>query len=587
MTATAGAPRSSRRLRVRLDALPSMAPSSLRNASGRRRMGSRIRPAWIVRARATAVDSARPPRGRSARFGRLTRESRCLNRPSGGYALAARDVGEVDRHEEHARAGGGADRRRPRRVPGGAGVGVGVLVHHRLLAGIRRRQRAVGRPLHGRNPVRVLAVAGRVRRVVRRGQLDEHGNARLRRPRRCVQCRGRVGRRVQRTDLRGPGGAAHLRVPKHRWNADLAAADHRRGLKPRGLGPTVDRGGSDLDRRVVGPGQHDGVPRVPHVLAGRHGVRDQVHRRRSHVRPAHERDQRPQCAVGLVVHPNNHYVYVLWLSGNDVTANTASGCNYSQLGPFDKAWVSVSTDGGTTWTAYQAWHGKYDPTTLQGDNADKIFGTISVDQAGQVHVMLPVRHHDDPVGYTTGCQTNSECQEAPRPTRLLLVTSPDQGQHWTKLAVLTPGTKGSNFFPWIAAGGQGVVDVIWFKTASSKPNDPSDVWNAQFGQVTGATAIFGPSQVRYAATPVLTQLRLDPNPVHVGGICTFGIFCSVVPNANRNLADSISIALDPSGGANAVWTNDAVDPEQIEFACQSGGPSATTGADLTGCFSAP
>ncbi len=290
---------------------------------------------------------------------------------------------------------------------------------------------------------------------------------------------------------------------------------------------------------------------------------------------------------GVVVDPNNHYVYVLWLSGNDVTANTASGCNYSQLGPFDKAWVSVSTDGGTTWTAYQAWHGKYDPTTLQGDNADKIFGTISVDQAGQVHVMLPVRHHDDPVGYTTGCQTNSECQEAPRPTRLLLVTSPDQGQHWTKLAVLTPGTKGSNFFPWIAAGGQGVVDVIWFKTASSKPNDPSDVWNAQFGQVTGATAIFGPSQVRYAATPVLTQLRLDPNPVHVGGICTFGIFCSVVPNANRNLADSISIALDPSGGANAVWTNDAVDPEQIEFACQSGGPSATTGADLTGCFSAP
>jgi len=68
---------------------------------------------------------------------------------------------------------------------------------------------------------------------------------------------------------------------------------------------------------------------------------------------------------GVVVDPNNHYVYVLWLSGNDVTANTASGCNYSQLGPFDKAWVSVSTAGGTTRTAYHAWHGKYDPTTLQ------------------------------------------------------------------------------------------------------------------------------------------------------------------------------------------------------------------------------
>src|SRR5207248_2106095 len=82
-------------------------------------------------------------------------------------------------------------------------------------------------------------------------------------------------------------------------------------------------------------------------------------------------------------------VYALWLSGNDVASNATSGCNYSQLGPFDKAWVSISTDGGNTWTAHLAWQGSYDQTTRIGDNADKIFGTIGVDRGGQIHVLLP------------------------------------------------------------------------------------------------------------------------------------------------------------------------------------------------------
>src|SRR5213592_405911 len=53
---------------------------------------------------------------------------------------------------------------------------------------------------------------------------------------------------------------------------------------------------------------------------------------------------------GITVDQSTGTVYALWLSGNDVESNVQTGCNYSQIGPFDKAWVSVSTDGGTTWT---------------------------------------------------------------------------------------------------------------------------------------------------------------------------------------------------------------------------------------------
>src|SRR5207245_10459938 len=125
---------------------------------------------------------------------------------------------------------------------------------------------------------------------------------------------------------------------------------------------------------------------------------------------------------GVAVDHRTGAVYVLWLSGNDVAQNLTSGCNYSQLGPFDKAWVSASTDGGLTWTSHLVWQGSFNPTSGIGDNADKIFGTIGVDGAGQLQVLLPVRTNDDPVGFTASCETNSSCQETPQPTNLLLVT---------------------------------------------------------------------------------------------------------------------------------------------------------------------
>ena len=290
---------------------------------------------------------------------------------------------------------------------------------------------------------------------------------------------------------------------------------------------------------------------------------------------------------GVAVDPHSGAVYALWLSGNDVASNATSGCNYSQIGPFDKAWVSTSTDGGLTWTSHLAWEGRFDAATKIGDNADKIFGTISVDGAGQVHVLLPVRSNDDPVGFVAACEAGSACQEAPQPTDLLLVTSPDGGAHWTA-PFRVNRTTGSHFFPWIAGGSGGIVDAIYYRTDSLRPNDPADRWFAAFAQVTGATATVGPAGAAYRTPPAVVSRLLDASAVHVGGICTFGIFCTAVPDANRSLADSIAIALDPGGGANAVWTNDAGAARRIDFACQSSGASAFAARRaLHGCFAAP
>jgi uncharacterized repeat protein (TIGR01451 family) len=296
---------------------------------------------------------------------------------------------------------------------------------------------------------------------------------------------------------------------------------------------------------------------------------------------------------GITVDQDTGVVYALWLSGNDVESNLQTGCNYSQIGPFNKAWVSVSTDGGTTWDSHLAWQGAFDPTSKIGDNADKIFSTITVDAAHQVHIALSVRHDDDPVGFVTQCTVNNgNCQETPQTTDLYLVTSPDRGQHWT-LPFRINKVDGSFFFPWLAAGSAGIVDAAYYSSSTQQPNNPSSVWYVGFSQITGAVAGYtAGDHATYVSTPNATnEILLDPDPIHgngttSGGICTFGIFCSAVPGANRGLADVFEVHVDPAGGANVAWTKD-LGGQRIYFACQQSGASAFAGLpNLNGCYAA-
>jgi uncharacterized repeat protein (TIGR01451 family) len=214
-----------------------------------------------------------------------------------------------------------------------------------------------------------------------------------------------------------------------------------------------------------------------------------------------------------------------------------------------------------------------------------------VDSAHQVHIALSVRHNDDPLGFVTQCQLNQgACAETPQPTDLYLVTSPDAGQHWTPPFKINQ-TTGSFFFPWLSAGSAGIVDATYYSSSTLQPNKPDSVWYVGLSQITGAVASYsGGAQAAYTSAPVATaEIVLDPNPIHGngttgGGICTFGLFCSAVPGANRGLADVFEVHVDPAGGANVTWTKD-LGGQRIFFACQNSGASAFAGApDLNGCY---
>jgi hypothetical protein len=290
---------------------------------------------------------------------------------------------------------------------------------------------------------------------------------------------------------------------------------------------------------------------------------------------------------GVVVDQRTGVAYAVWNSGNDAFANTTSGCNYTSLGPFTKAWVATSTDHGTSWTAHLAWQGRYDPTTHVGDDNDMGFVSIAVDRSHQVHVLMAVRQHNDPVEYTGQCAANPGCQQSPQATDIELVTSPDQGAHWTRAVDLSTH-HGSYFFPYAVAGSAGRVGVDYYVTRSERPNDPRAVWYVGLSEVHGAVARVLRGRASYVRPPrIVVEEHIDPHAVHRGGICTLGIFCPVVPNSNRNLADNIALALTPAGGVEAAWTND-FNPKattRVDYACQQTGVSLYSDhAALRACY---
>jgi hypothetical protein len=60
-----------------------------------------------------------------------------------------------------------------------------------------------------------------------------------------------------------------------------------------------------------------------------------------------------------------------------------------------------------------------------------------------------------------------------------------------------------------------------------------------------------------------------PSAGPIGGVCTNDIFCTA-NSGNRDLADSISIAIDRGGGAALVWTDQGSvlhGSTHIEYAC--------------------
>ena len=274
--------------------------------------------------------------------------------------------------------------------------------------------------------------------------------------------------------------------------------------------------------------------------------------------------------------PHSGRITVAWIAAD--LAQNATGCNVSMLQSFHTVWISYSDDNGTTWTPQQAWDAGF------GHDTSTPFVAYTTDTQGNPYFGLAVNATSNPATCSAESTAGTVQSDTSCEYDMYVVWSNNGGATWDGGGGLIPGSAarayrvnpvsetGTHFFPAIAAGDPGKVDVAYLRTNEILPTDPFGKadpggcagpgpangnpttyppicsWNLYAGQSLNLAA--GTSGATWAVTQITTT------PMHVGDICNLGIFC-VDPTSNRNLLDFISETVDPTTGfAHIAYADD-------------------------------
>ena len=289
--------------------------------------------------------------------------------------------------------------------------------------------------------------------------------------------------------------------------------------------------------------------------------------------------------------PHAGRIYVAWIAA-DLPQN-ATGCNITMTQSFHTAWISYSDDGGKTWTPQQAWDAGF------GHDTSTPFVGFTTDNQGNPYFGLAVNASSNPATCSAESTAGTVQSDASCEYDMYVVWSSDGGATWDGGGGIIPGSAksayrvngpsetGTHWFPALAAGDPGKVDVAYLRTTEILPTDPlgkADAggcagpgpangnpttfpppcqWNLYAAQSLNLTA--GVSGATWAVSQVTAT------PMHVGDICNLGIFCIADPASNRNLLDFIMETVDPSGCAHIAYADDNT-VNKLRAANQTAGP---------------
>lgn len=287
----------------------------------------------------------------------------------------------------------------------------------------------------------------------------------------------------------------------------------------------------------------------------------------------------PTGANNLLSGEPIHRMYATFGGAADALDNaqaalaTAPGSNYNHV---DTIYLAVSDDGGLTWTDHKV----YSVNPASNRELNMLFPVVDVDKAGNVYVAWADAFKVQYAASTDGGKTFGRAHQVNHDNRRVL---PGTGAN-------LPDPGKSDLFPWIAAGANGLLDVIWYhgqggaptsNLAHRDPGDKNTQWTVAFAQFGQAASPTKPKELTYseAITPV----------VHRGDICQNGTLCSLIPVAgapfsagDRSLLDFFEVAIDKAGRANIALADNADSPGSLNSAYirQTGGYSLKTGEKL-------
>jgi hypothetical protein len=127
--------------------------------------------------------------------------------------------------------------------------------------------------------------------------------------------------------------------------------------------------------------------------------------------------------------------------------------------------------------------------------------------------------------------------------------STNKGATWSNpIAVTNSGTGGmptTNIFPWITAGDNGRIGIVWYGTDAPTHADNNAEWKTYYAFTANARA----------STPTMRWLEASDHVNHVGNISQAG-FSPNETAVNRNLIDFFEVAHDPRDGAAVIAFGD-------------------------------
>jgi hypothetical protein len=298
------------------------------------------------------------------------------------------------------------------------------------------------------------------------------------------------------------------------------------------------------------------------------------------------------AGVGIVPpgKPHAGRIIVGWIAA-DLPQN-ATGCNVTMAQSFHTIWVSYSDDGGQTWTPQQAFDAGV------GHDTSTPFVGFTHDRQGNPYFGFAVNLNSNPVTCSAESTAGTVQSDFSCEYDMYVVWSSNGGATWNGGGGLIPGSAaiayrvnpttetGTHFFPAIAAGNPGQVDVAYLRAPQILPTDPlgkadpggcagpgpangnpvtyppACTWNLYAAQSLNLSK--GVAGATWSISPITTT------PMHIGDICNLGIFC-VAPSSNRNLLDFITEAIDNRGCAHIAYADDNT-LNLLRVANQTSGP---------------
>src|SRR4051794_14531710 len=274
-----------------------------------------------------------------------------------------------------------------------------------------------------------------------------------------------------------------------------------------------------------------------------------------------------------------HAMYAIFGIATDTQEALQSNAPGSTYNGLNAVYVGKSVDGGVTWKDTKIF--EVDPASHRELNM--LFPVVTSDAAGNL--------------YAAWADTY----------KVEYAVSTDHGAHWSKPMQINrdnrrvgphgsdkPDAGKADVFPWIAGGGKGLLDVVWYHgrggaaTSNQVYRDPGDgksKWTVAFAKLRNADRV---SHGRPQPTTLDYDEAITP-VVHVGDICQNGTFCSLVPvpgapysTGDRSLLDFFQVAIDKEGRANLAIADNGKAPGQLfsAFTQQLTGYSLTTGRPL-------